>query len=284
MNPTVTTSHPIRCFTEYGPLQRVLLCPPTYFQIRDIINQTQRKYANQPINRKRAAHQHQTLVETLEGEGVQVELLPPKKRFPEQVFTRDIGFVLGTHLFVARMDETVRKGEEAHLSTWLEERQIPHTFIPAGSMEGGDILIDDDIIWIGDSGRTSRTAIKYLRQALPHFRVISLSFPEKYLHLDCVLNILSPREALIYPPAFPDSDLRRLSSRYHLIEVEAEEQFTLGTNVLSIGNQTVISQPLNPRVNQRLRQRGYRVLEVDLSEIIKSGGAFRCCTLPLQRR
>ncbi|MDR6227403.1 dimethylarginine dimethylaminohydrolase family protein [Desmospora profundinema] len=282
MIPTTLASAPPRCFTEYGRLEHVLLCPPTYFQIRDVINQTQRHFVDD-INLEKADTQHRHFMECLQREGVEVELLPAEKRFPEQVFTRDIGFTLGSHLFVARMDENVRKGEETLLQKWLTNRGIPHSPIPIGSIEGGDVLVDDDIIWIGDSGRTSRTAIEYLRITLPHFRVISLSFPEKYLHLDCVFNILSHREALVYPPAFPDSDLRRLSSRYHLIEVEAEEQFTLGTNILSIGNRTVISQPINPRVNRKLRQRGFRVLEVELSEIIKSGGAFRCCSLPLRR-
>ncbi|WP_368896749.1 arginine deiminase-related protein, partial [Priestia megaterium] len=27
----------------------------------------------------------------------------------------------------------------------------------------------------------------------------------------------------------------------------------------------------------------YKVIEVDISEIIKSGGSFRCCTMPLER-
>ena len=71
--------------------------------------------------------------------------------------------------------------------------------------------------------------------------------------------------------------------KYDLIEVTKEEQFTMGTNVLSIGNQRVISLPMNTEVNEELRKRGYKVIEVDISEIIKSGGSFRCCTMPLER-
>jgi len=62
------------------------------------------------------------------------------------------------------------------------------------------------------------------------------------------------------------------------------EQFTMGTNVLSIGHNRVFSLPINQGVNDQLRQHGYKVLEVDFSEIIKSGGSFRCCSMPIERR
>jgi N-dimethylarginine dimethylaminohydrolase len=57
----------------------------------------------------------------------------------------------------------------------------------------------------------------------------------------------------------------------------------MGTNVLSIGNKKIISLPVNQDVNSQMRNRGYEVLEVDITEIIKSGGSFRCCTMPILR-
>ncbi|WP_407407226.1 dimethylarginine dimethylaminohydrolase family protein, partial [Peribacillus sp.] len=105
----------------------------------------------------------------------------------------------------------------------------------------------------------------------------------KYLHLDCIFNILSPTEALVFPDALTKKELDFLGSRYNLIEVNGDEQFTLGTNVLSIGNKKLFSLPCNKKVNKQLRERGYEVIEVDISEIIKSGGSFRCCTMPLLR-
>ncbi len=106
---------------------------------------------------------------------------------------------------------------------------------------------------------------------------------EKFLHLDCVFNIISESEALIYPQAIEPDAADMLAKRYDLIEVPEDEQFTLGTNVLSIGKKTIISLPGNRHVNQQLSKRGYHIIEIDLSEIIKSGGSFRCCTMPLIR-
>ena len=40
---------------------------------------------------------------------------------------------------------------------------------------------------------------------------------------------------------------------------------------------------INKKVNEELRKRGFEIIEVDITEIIKSGGSFRCCTLPIHR-
>ena len=49
------------------------------------------------------------------------------------------------------------------------------------------------------------------------------------------MNILSHHEILIYPEAFTEKDLHMLTKHYDLIEISEQEQFTLGPNVLSIG-------------------------------------------------
>ena len=58
----------------------------------------------------------------------------------------------------------------------------------------------------------------------------------------------------------------------------------MGPNVLSIGDGKIISLTQNKELNRRIAAEGFTVQEVDLSEIIKSGGSFRCCTLPLIRQ
>jgi len=88
---------------------------------------------------------------------------------------------------------------------------------------------------------------------------------------------------LIFPGELDDETIAMLSEKYKLIEVSEEEQFTMGTNVLSIGNKKVFSLPQNSKVNQQMKTHGFNVIEVDFSEIIKSGGSFRCCSMPVER-
>lgn len=275
--------HRTFCNTEYDTLKQVILCEPQHMTIRDVINDTQKHFKDEGIHIKKAMEQHKNFVKTLRQHDVEVILLPVKDHFPEQVFTRDIGFTLGQTIFVADMANRVRKGEEDVLKEWLENEKISYYNLVGDMIEGGDVIIDRKTIYIGLSNRTNQNAIDHMQNLLPEFEVVNIPFIEKFLHLDCVFNIISENEGLIFPEALEDKEIQFLSSRYDLIEVSKEEQFTLGTNVLSIGNKKVISLPVNENVNNQLRKRGYEVIEVDITEIIKSGGSFRCCTLPLLR-
>jgi len=272
------------CNSEYDTLEQVILCEPKHMTIREQINETQKHFASVGIHIQKAMEQHKEFVKELQAQGVEVILLPTNESFPEQVFTRDIGFTLGQTIFVADMAAEVRQGEEDVLKTWLEDNEISYYNLVSDQIEGGDVLIDRSTIYIGLSDRTNENAINHLRNLLPNYEVVTIPFTKKYLHLDCVFNIISPTEALFYPDAFTNKERDILSSRYDLIEITEDEQFTLGTNVLSIGNKRLFSLPVNKHVNKQLRNRGYDVIEVDITEIIKSGGSFRCCTLPLNRK
>lgn len=271
------------CMSEYDVLKRVILCQPQYMTIREVINETQEHFKNVGIHIERALEQHSELVKTLKENNIDVILLPYHKKYPEQVFTRDIGFTLGQTIFVAKMATDVRSGEEDILKQWLEDEEISYYNLIEERIEGGDVVIDGKTIYVGLSNRTTLKASEQLQRLLNQFDVIPISFKEKYLHLDCIFNVVSPEVALIYPNALTQKDIDFFAARYDLIEVSEEEQFQLGTNVLSIGNKRVLSLPVNKNVNKQLRSRGFQVIEVDITEIIKSGGSFRCCTLPILR-
>jgi len=278
-----TSTNQVFCKSEYDTLKRVILCQPQYMTIRQVINETQEHFKNEGIHIERALEQHDEFVKTLKNYDIDVVLLPYHKKYPEQVFTRDIGFTLGETIFVANMATEARGGEENVLKQWLEDEEISYFNLVREHIEGGDVIVDQDTIYVGLSSRTDEKATAHLKRLLNKFNVVTIPFKEKYLHLDCVFNVVSPDVALIYPHALTKKDIELFASRYDLIEVSKEEQFQLGTNVLSIGNKRVISLPVNKNVNEQLRARGFEVIEVDITEIIKSGGSFRCCTLPLLR-
>lgn len=271
------------CHTEYDPLHTVILCSAQYMEIREVINHTQRKYADEDIDTTIANKQHEAFVQALREEGVETVILSAESQFPEQVFTRDIGFAIDDTFFVAKMARDIRQGEETILKQWLNRHQLPFQSFEQNSIEGGDVLIDGKFVWVGVSDRTTRSAVRELKRCLPNHTIKPIPFEKEYLHLDCVFNIVSPTEALIYPRAFAEESVNELASHYDLIVVNEEEQFTLGTNVFSIGNKKLFSLPMNKKVNQELEKRGFTVINVDISEIIKSGGSFRCITLPILR-
>ncbi|MDG0765872.1 dimethylarginine dimethylaminohydrolase family protein [Bacillus halotolerans] len=275
--------HKTVCQTEYDTLKKVILCKPEHMTIKDVINETQKHFEEDNIQVKTAKEQHKRLVEELRSHSIEVILLPVQHGLPEQVFTRDIGFVIGEKAFLSSMTEPIRQGEEPVIKEFFHNQGIPYTRMLDTSIEGGDVVIDGDTVYVGISQRTDISAVGQLQEELPEYTITPVPLHEKFLHLDCVFNIISESEALIYPEALPQQEVDMLAERYNLIEVPENEQFTLGTNVLSIGRKTIISLPGNRHVNRELSKRGYHIIEIDLSEIIKSGGSFRCCTMPLIR-
>ncbi|HJF33148.1 MAG TPA: dimethylarginine dimethylaminohydrolase family protein [Sporosarcina psychrophila] len=282
MNSPIEDTAITQCNTEYGTLRRVILCQPKFMAIDEVINDVQKKYEDENINVELAMKQHKEFEALLKKHGVEVIKLPSSEKFPEQVFTRDIGFTVGEDIFVAEMASDIRKGEEEALEEWLDDEDISFQ-TTTSRVEGGDVIVDRGTLYVGISSRTSVEAAKKLNVDLPDYTIIPVPFDEKYLHLDCVFNILSPKVGLIFRKAFDQRIVDMLSATYTLIDVSEEEQFTMGTNVLSIGDKKVFSLPQNKQVNAQMRAHGFEVIEVDFSEIIKSGGSFRCCSMPVNR-
>ena len=90
-----------------------------------------------------------------------------------------------------------------------------------------------------------------------------MNFPlkEDILHLDCVFTIISKDWALVYPPAFSQEDLEKIKKHYNIITVTDKEQFQMGPNVLAIGEQKIISLTQNHVLNERIKAKGFEVIE-----------------------
>ncbi|TSB46165.1 dimethylarginine dimethylaminohydrolase family protein [Alkalicoccobacillus porphyridii] len=271
------------CKTEYDSLKEVILCPPEYMSIKEVINSIQAHYKQDNIHIPTALKQHQGLKQTLTSLGVHVVELQADRHYPEQVFTRDIGFVIDDILYLASLERPIRQGEEMYLKQYAEENQLSFQKMTEGTIEGGDVIIDGEDVFIGISSRTSASLIERFKQNHPGKTIHPIHFDDSYLHLDCVFNPISEDIALIYTDAIEPEFVSLLKQKYTCIEVSKREQFSLAVNVLSLGEGKVIVLPENTETNAQLRAKGFDLYEVPFSEIIKSGGSFRCVTMPLHR-
>ncbi|WP_440896415.1 dimethylarginine dimethylaminohydrolase family protein [Amphibacillus sp. Q70] len=271
------------CHNEYDQLKQVVVTPPAYMQIDQVINETQKYYQNANIDIDKALEQHHFFTRVMQKHGVNVLEIDPEPTLNEQVFTRDIGVTIGNQVIVAQMATELREREIVFLKKFLTERDISYQEILIDSLEGGDVLIDGQMIWVGISKRTTEKAVQVLRKLLPDYQIETIHLTDDILHLDCTFNILSSNHALIYPTGMAEQDYQKIKSHYQCIHVDQAEQFTLGTNVLSIEEGKIISLPENKQTNTKLKEAGFEVIEVPFNEIIKSGGSFRCCTMPIYR-
>ena len=280
--------------TETAPLRTVIVgYPDNFLQVdAEIINETQRLYYDGPDAPTTAAVTAQLngFIDTLRANGVTVLQPHPLPYVPDQMMTRDIGVVIGTTFIVTTMAAASRRLEWRGYSHLFERfpEDVKVLFGPEDLViEGGDVIVDRGKVFVGIGQRTTLAGAAWLMQLVPDFEIVPIYLSglhegEDVLHLDCSFLPVGDGHALIYPGGMREVPAA-IRETYDLIEVTREEQQVLGTNVLSISPSCVISQPTSERINSEMRARGIDVIEVPYSEPPKTGGSFRCCTLPLHR-
>jgi len=92
-------------------------------------------------------------------------------------------------------------------------------------------------------------------------------------------------EAIVCRDAFLKEDqLNALLSRFsHVIDISVQEAAELQSNLLHLDPDTLLIDPQFKRLSGILSDRGYRLLQVQMDQVGKMGGLFRCTTLPLLR-
>ena len=221
-----------------------------------------------------------------------------------QIFSRDIGFVIDNFFFKSNILPK-RANEFNGITSILSKFSYQFVSMPENChIEGGDVLYHTNNILIGFydkydyknlfTARTNKSAVEFLIDFFPEKKIKafhlnkSLTDPKKnILHLDCCLQIVGKNKAIIHPEAFTfKKDYKWLVDFFgskNIFEINAEEMYDMTSNVLSINDHTVVSQPKFNRLNRWLRSHNIFVEEVDLTEVSKQEGLFRCTSLPLVR-
>lgn len=251
-------------------------------------------------------HEMQCVLDVLTRYGVQV-LRPAPLEDYNQVFARDVAFTIDDTLFISNLIPDRERETEAFASSifpLIDPAHIEH--LPeAVHTEGGDILLYDDILFVGayfgedyssfKTARTNHYAIDFFRERFPHKRIVPIELrkhdhePAKsVLHLDCAFQPVSRGRAIIYREGFLNAHdvalVEEIFGRDNLFGVTPEEAYHMSTNVVSLSPEALISDKHFVRLNAFLHNEwGMTVEEVPYQEISKMGGLLRCSTMPLIR-
>lgn len=276
------------CYSETGQLKKVVVCPPTHFQIKVPTNAMQWLYYSDglgPPDPRLMTKQHKRLVEILRQEGVEVQVLDPHPELPYQHATRDVGVVVGDRMVLSNLKHWTRQPESQVLKPVLEDQYGLEVLRPVGFVEGGDVIVDGVRLWVGIGARTNEQGAEFLYRTFGRdHEVIPLRFDPRCTHLDTVLGVLGQGRTLVYEPAFDEASLRHIREAYpDIIPLTEKERENGGANVLFLSPDKVISIAENGSVNEQLARAGFEVVTLAYSEVIKSGGSVRCDTLPVER-
>ena len=223
-----------------------------------------------------------------------------------QVFSRDVGFVIDDKIIVSNIipdrQEEIDAYEEIYRQ--IHYKQI-YNLPESVHVEGGDVVLYKDYIFLGQydfpdyrqvkTARTNRLALDYLKMIFPEKTIIPLNLLKSdtdpyqgILHLDCTFMPVGRDKAIIYKKGFMnprDADhLIDIFGKENVFEITTEEMYFMNSNVFSISEDVVVTEEHFTRLNKHLREKwGMTVETVPYREISKMGGLLRCSTLPLRR-
>ncbi|MFJ3308642.1 dimethylarginine dimethylaminohydrolase family protein [Streptomyces sp. NPDC086549] len=268
---------------DWDRLVSVAVVTPEHFAITSPVNATQRLFYSTALapTRDRLLRQHRQFCDLVAAEGVEVVQVPSAADAPLQFNVRDAAAVIGKHLVLSRMVPSLRWSEPAMVRDFLDP---PEVFTPAsGHLEGGDIIVTPENVFVGRGQRTDDEGLAGLRELLSGVRgVIPVPLNPDTLHLDVAMTLLGPGLGVIHRPSVAGR-LPAALRHVQWLEIDDEEVGQQAANVLMLDRWTALVDSRHDRLRSGLAGHGIRCLPVDIDEITKVGGGVRCLTLPLVR-
>jgi N-dimethylarginine dimethylaminohydrolase len=269
------------------PSATFLMCPPNLYDVDYVINPWMAGNVH-ASSQPRAAAQWRTLYEAV-SKIANVELVDPQPGSPDMVFTANAGLERDGIVAISSFFHRERQGEEPHFRQWFEKAGYTLVDIPrATPFEGeGDALFSTDgrCLWAGYGTRTALSSHRALHEAwgIP---VVPLHLIDpRFYHLDTCFAPLEGGYVMYFPEAFDHLSLHRIESFYapeKRIIVREADAVCFACNVIGIGH-TVILNKISIKLSSQLEQLGFKVIQIELTEFLKAGGAAKCLVMKLSR-
>ncbi|MGA4837510.1 dimethylargininase [Streptomyces sp. G45] len=258
-----------------------LMCRPTHFTVSYRINPWMDPA--KPTDTGLAVLQWERLYALHQELGHTVELIDPLPGLPDMVYAANGATVLDGRALVASFRHPERAAEAPAYRDWFEQRGYPVVHTARHTNEGqGDYLVAGDRILAGSGFRTDRAAHAEAERVLGA-PVVGLTLVDpRFYHLDTALAVLDD-DIAYYPGAFSPESQETLRALYPdaLLADEADAE-AFGLNAICDGRHVLLPETAG-NLADRLADRGFQPIGVDLSELLKGGGSVKCCTLELHR-
>jgi N-dimethylarginine dimethylaminohydrolase len=222
-----------------------------------------------------------------------------------QIFTRDIGFVIGD-VFIKSNILPDREHELDAIQYIIDQINPKKVVRPPEKVhiEGGDVMLWKEYVFIGTykgsdykdyiTARTNWHGVQYIKDLFPNkmikeFDLVKskIEARDNALHLDCCFQPVGKNKGIIYKRGFREEAdyvfLVNLFGEENLFHITRKEMYHMNSNIFSIDSNVVVSEKNFTRLNDWLRSNEFVVEEISYAQIAKQEGLLRCSTLPLIR-
>ncbi len=250
-------------------------------------------------NYARALKQHAAYCEALEQCGLKLTRLEADERYPDSTFVEDAAVIVRglpnrptpaglpgrgprgqasvSCAILTRPGAPSRLGEVNSIAEVLTQFCPELSSIQApGTLDGGDVCEVKDHFFIGISERTNEAGAQQLAALLAPYgyrsSFIDIRVVKKILHLKSGLAYLGDNGLAVIDALAAHEEFRR----YDLVRVRATEKYA--ANCVRINDYVLVAAGY-PVFEKALRDLGYEIRSVEMSEFQKMDGGLSCLSL-----
>lgn len=227
--------------------------------------------SRQAVDVDLARRQHAAYVAALVDAGWEVAAVASAPDQPDSVFVEDTVVVVDDLAVMTRPGAAGRRGELAAVEAVVGGLGLRVARIEEpGCLDGGDVLQVGDTVYVGRGGRTDGEGVRQLRLLVAPLGRVVVPVPlGAVLHLKSAVTAL-PDDTVVGLSGLVD---RRLFPRWRDVEEEA------GCHVVPLGEGSLLIAASAPRTAESLRDLGFDVVTVDISEFEKLEGCVTCLSV-----
>ncbi len=225
---------------------------------------------------EKTREQHDRYVGALERCGLEVTELGADERYPDSVFIEDTAVVTDRCAIVANPGAERRRGEvhevEAALSRLYEN---VGRIVGPGTLDGGDVLQVGDHFYVGLTRRTNREGAEQFATIVRGYG-FGASFVglRRFLHLKTGVSYLGGDDLVVAGELVAKDEF----DGFDKIVVAPEEEYC--ANCIRVNDHVLVAAGYE-KTREKIAERGYEVIELEMSEFRKVDGGLSCLSLRL---
>ncbi len=225
---------------------------------------------------EKAREQHDRYVGALEGCGLKLMVLCADERHPDSIFVEDTAVVTDRCAVVTNPGAERRRGEvhevEKALSGLYENVE---RITGPGTLDGGDVLQVRDHFYIGLTRRTNREGAEQLSALLRAYG-FGASFVDvsEFLHLKTGIAYLGGKDLVVAGELVANAEFEGFDK----IVVPPEEEYC--ANCIRVDDRVFVAGGYE-LTKEKIVEKGYEVIELEMSEFRKVDGGLSCLSLRL---
>jgi len=221
-----------------------------------------------------AKKQHDAYIDALKSCAVEVTVLDADEKFPDSCFVEDVAVCTKKFVVITNPGASSRKGEEKEIIEVIKKYYNNIEYIKEpGTLEGGDVMMVKDHFYIGLSKRTNREGAEQLIKALEKYGMSgSIVEISEMLHLKNGLAYLEDNVLLVTGEYINNLEFKK----FNKILIDEEEIYS--TNCIRV-NDYVLVPASYPKTKEKIKNAGFKIIVVDISEYRKVNGGLSCLSL-----